>query len=181
MVLTGAGASIEFGAPSTAKLTKTIKEKVCTDKCMRHCGGDRAYLEINKTLADYLQDGADTVNFKHIYHCAQELLFTFEPTLGAVNEYRPILQPIIERRCAIDENALRTLVRRMAEFIFAELSAVCEKPKQSLDPLAKFIEKLRADHITRIYTTNYDDFLWQAAPDHVHWFSSCIEPRPQTL
>ena len=181
LVLTGAGASIDFGAPSTAKLTKIIKKNVCADKYMQHCGGNHAYLEINKTLTDYLQDGADTVKFEHIYHCAQELLFTFEPTLGAVNEYRPILQPFIERRCAIDENALRTLVRRMAEFIFAELSAVCEKPTQNLDPLANFIEKLRADQIARIYTTNYDDFLLQAAPDLYTGFHPAPMPSPKSF
>ena len=53
----------------------------------------------------------------------------------------------------------------MAKFIFDELSAVCKKPAKDLKPLAKFVTKLRRDHVTRMYTTNYDDFLLQAAPD----------------
>ena len=165
LVLVGAGASLEFGAPSTDKLTGTIETKVRTNKWMQCCGGASTYSKISETLANYLQDGADAVTFEHIYHCAHELLFTFEPTPKAVNEYRPILVPFIKRRIETDENALQELVRAMAEFIFAEISAVCEDPKTSLEPLTEFLDNLRVDHITRIYTTNYDDFLWQAAGD----------------
>lgn len=165
MVLTGAGASLEFGAPCTAKLTKAIEKRVRADEWMQDCGGDRAYLEILAFLQDYLQDGDRAVNFEHVFHCAHELLFTFQPTLGAVNEYRPILVPFIKRRFGSDEQSLMALVGHMAKFIFAELSIVCENPKTSLDPLENFLARLRKDHVTRIYTTNYDDFLLQAAPD----------------
>ena len=165
LVLVGAGASLEFGAPCTAKLTSAIERRVRADEWMRHSGGDRAYLEILAFLAGYLQGGAHAVNFEHLYHCAQELLFTFKPTLGAVNEYRPILVPFIKRRFGSDEQALRALVGHMAKFIFAELSTICENPETSLDPLGNFLARLRKEHVTRIYTTNYDDFLLQAAPD----------------
>jgi NAD-dependent SIR2 family protein deacetylase len=164
LIFTGAGASLDFGAPSTYALTKAIKSKVLTDEWMQQCGSDCAYLKIADVLADYFKGGAASVNFEHIYHCAHELLFTFEPTAGAVNEFRPVLQPFISRRIAFDELALTTLVSRMAELIFAELSAVCAAPKESLAPLTAFIAKVQRDHITRIYTTNYDDFLLQAAP-----------------
>ncbi len=50
LVLTGAGASLEFGAPGTAELTKSIETKVCADEWMRQCGGAHTYLEISKTL-----------------------------------------------------------------------------------------------------------------------------------
>ncbi len=143
---------------------------------MQQQGSDCAYLKIADVLAGYFQGGADSVNFEHIYHCAHELLSTFEPTAGTVNEFHPILQPFISRRIAFDEPALRALVNRMAEFIFAELSAVCETPAASLDPLAAFLAKLRVDHITRIYTTNYDDFLLQAAPDLCTGFDPAPSP-----
>ena len=165
LVLVGAGASLEFGAPCTAKLTSAIERRVRADEWMRHSGGDRAYLELLAFLAGYLQGGARAVNFEHLYHCAQELLFTFKPTLGAVNEYRPILVPFIKRRFGSDEQALRALVGHMAKFIFAELSTICENPETSLDPLGNFLARLRKEHVTRIYTTNYDNFLLQAAPD----------------
>ena len=177
LVLTGAGASLEFGAPSTDKLTETIETKVRADRWMQCCGGAGAYSKISETLAGYLQGGADAVTFEHIYHCAHELLFTFEPTPRAVNEYRPILVPFIKLRIEVDKQALRELVGDMAKFIFAEISTVCEEPKTSLDPLAAFLTKLREDHITRIYTTNYDDFLLQAAPDLYTGFDPASRPE----
>ena len=176
LILAGAGASLEFGAPSTTELTKAIETRVCADEWMQQCGGDHAYLQISQTLADYLEGGEHAVNFEHIYHCAHELLFTFEPIPRAVNEYRPLLVPFITRRIAVEQQALRALVERMSEFIFAELSAVCEQPKTSLNPLAAFLAKLREHHITRIYTTNYDDFLLQAAPDLYTGFDSTPSP-----
>ena len=181
LVLAGAGASLEFGAPCTAKLTKAIETKVCADAWMQQYGGVRAYLEISKTLAGYLQGGAEAVNFEHVYHCAHELLSTFEPIPTAVNEYRPILVPFITRQIAFDEQALRALVESMAKFIFEELSAVCDNPEASLAPLTAFLAKLRKDHITRIYTTNYDDFLLQAAPDLYTGFDSAPSPDPKSF
>lgn len=38
LVLTGVGASLEFGTPGTAELTKSIETKVCADKWMQGCG-----------------------------------------------------------------------------------------------------------------------------------------------
>ena len=165
LILAGAGASIDFGAPSTAKLTSNVEARVLADKWMRNCGGDRAYREIHESLKGYLHDGRCAVNFEHIYHCAHELLFTFEPSVGAVNEYRPLLVPFIQRQFSAVEDELRALVERMAKFIFEELSSVCDRPTRSLAPLAAFVAKIRKDHVIRIYTTNYDDFLLQAAPD----------------
>ena len=181
LVLTGAGASLEFGAPSTAKLTEAIETRVCADAWMQQCGGARAYLEIGKTLAGYLQGGAEAVNFERIYHCAHELLSTFEPIPRAVNEYRPLLVPFVTPRIAVDEQALRALGERMTEFIFAELSMVCENPTVNLDPLSAFLAKLREDHVTRIYTTNYDDFLLQAAPDLYTGFDPNPSPDPKSF
>lgn len=70
MMLAGAGASLEFGAPSTARLTKVIGQKVGNDPWMRNCGGDHTYREIFNVLARYLKGGACAANFEHVYHCA---------------------------------------------------------------------------------------------------------------
>lgn len=132
---------------------------------MQKYAGDATYREILKTLAGYFQGGSGFVNFEHIYHCAQELLSTFKPIPHTVNEYRPILQPFINRPVATNRRALRALVESMAKFIFEELSRVCDDPKTDLGLMTHFLDKLRQRHITRIYTTNYDDFILQAAPD----------------
>ena len=85
LVLAGAGASIDFGAPSTDELTDSIEAKLLFDPLMRDCGGDRAWTEIRDTLSEYFEDGLDSamcpvgVNFEHIYHCAHELIFAFKP------------------------------------------------------------------------------------------------------
>lgn len=176
MVLIGAGASLEFGVPSTAELTKNIGQKVKDDPWMKKCGGDQAYRKIFNTLSQHLKGGNHEVNFEHIYHCAHELSLTFKPTPGAFNEYRPILQPFICRRIQINQQALQALVKRMAEFLFEELSESCKNPIAELDLLSSFLQKLRKDHITRIYTTNYDDLLLQAACDLYTGFDS--EPSP---
>ena len=180
LILTGAGASLAFGAPSTARLTRCVERKLLADDWMRRAGGDRAWCLIKDTLDPYLKDfrdgvpSADVVNFEHIYHCAHELLSTFEPTPGAAREFRPILVPFVDRRFRIDSTALNALVSRIGEFIFAEMSAVCERPSR-LAPLSAFLAKVRADYVTRAYTTNYDDFLLQAAPDLYTGFAA--DPR----
>ena len=179
LILAGAGASVDFGAPSTAALTKNIKKRVLDDAWMKDCGGDRAYQEIHDFLTRYLLGGACEVNFEHVYHCAHELLFTFQPDPGAANEYRPLLVPFIERRFTADERALQALATRIEEFIFAKLATVCDKPEHSLESLTTFVSRLRMDHVTRIYTTNYDDLLLQAAPDLYTGFEPALSPEPK--
>ena len=181
LVVMGAGASIEFGAPSTAELTQHVHEGLVNSEAISQFGADQAYQRINDTLASYLRGGQTAVTFEHVYHCAQEILATtFEPTPGAVNEYRPILYPFVGRWAALnEEDALRALVRYLPEIIFSKLSAASDRPKASLKPLSHFIERLRQDHVTRIYTTNYDDFVLQAAPDLYNGFDSSGGAEPQ--
>ncbi len=179
LVLVGAGASLDFGAPSTSKLTETVKAKVLTDEWMRHCASDSAYRTIDSNLAGYLRDGASAVNFEHIFHCAHELLSTFEPCRGAVNEFRPLLHPFVLRQVSVDKTALEALVRRMGDFIFETISEACAVPSAQLDPLTAFLAKLRLGHITRIYTTNYDDFFLQASPDLYTGFDRAFSSEPK--
>lgn len=165
LVLLGAGAALDFGAPSTGQLTDLIGKRISADGDMKRCRGDQAYLEIRRTLADYYKDGCRAAHFERIYHCAHELLANFDLSPDAENDFRPTLFPFIERHIKADNLALLELVRRMATFIYRELSAACRSSKTSISPLSAFIQRLREDHVIRIYTTNYDDFLWQAADD----------------
>lgn len=165
LLLLGAGAALDFGAPSTPRLTELVGERISTDGDMQLCGGDQAYLEISRTLTNYYKDGDRAAHFERIYHCAHELLANFDFTPGAENDFLPVLFPFMERKIHFNNIALKELVRRMASFIYAELSSACKSPTNSIFPLSNFLEKLRQDHLIRIYTTNYDDFLWQAADD----------------
>ena len=99
LVIAGAGAALEYGAPSTSKLTELVRKKIRADDVMRLFGADQACRRIDETLSAYLVGGSDAVNFEHIFHCAQELLSnTFKPTPGAVNEFRPITRAWLATR-----------------------------------------------------------------------------------
>ncbi len=64
---------------------------------------DWALLEIKHALGHYFEGGLDAVNFEHIYHCAHELLWTFPPSAGTVNEFRPVLLPFLKRKLTATE------------------------------------------------------------------------------
>ena len=183
LVIAGAGAALEFGAPSTSDLTEIVREKISTNDVMRRFGCDQACRRIDETLSDYLVCGSEAVNFEHIFHCAQEILAnTFEPTAGAFNEFRPILYPFVGRWVALnEETALTELVRRIPDVLFAELSAASDSPKVPLARLAGFLDFLRETYVTRIYTTNYDDFILQAAPDLYHGFDPAPGGGPRSF
>lgn len=165
LVVLGAGASLEFGAPSTRKLTQRLEKRLLADDWMMHCGGAKAWTEIREGLGGYLDGGPAEVHFEQIYHCAHELAYAFDPTAGAVNAFRPLLKPFLERRFEADERALRALCGRISDFIFEEMMDARAAPALPLDGLGQFIATLRRSHVTRIYSTNYDDFALQAAPD----------------
>ncbi len=165
VVLFGAGASLEYGAPCTAKLTETIKRQVLANRGMQALGADAVYMMIEKTLRNYLVKPG-VVHFEQIFHCAHELIYSFKPDVSAYDEFRPILAPFLCRRFLDDQMAFKALVSFMAEVIFKEVSACCRGSPLpiSLTPLKAFIEELCRDHVTRLYTTNYDDFPLQAVP-----------------
>ena len=183
LVIAGAGAALEFGAPSTSDLTEVVRKRASTDDVMRDFGSDQACRRIDETLSAYLVGGSGAVNFEHIFHCAQEILAnTFEPTTGAVNEFRPILYPFVGRWVAVnEETALTQLVRHIPEFLFSELSTASDNPRIPLAPLEGFVDFLRETYMTRIYTTNYDDFILQAAPDLYHGFDSTPGAGPRSF
>jgi len=194
LVLMGAGASVGFGAPSTACLTKSIEERILADRLAKEYKADYAWFKIKSELTKYYReeshpyyDYQNIVNFEHIYHCAHELVSTFELTLpnavgyGPDNlryprgpvavKYRPVLVPFIERRTNTTKQSLQVLIQHIVDSIQEKISTACKNPKENLDLLRKFIEKLQENYITRIYTTNYDNFILQASPDLYTGFS----------
>lgn len=181
LVLVGAGASVEFGVPATVPFTHELEAMILADEYLQQTGGAKAYLEIRDALAGYFTNGASDVNFEQIFHCAHELLFMFEPSGGVVNASRPLLTPFVTRQFAADERALRSLLHEMTGKIYAKVSQACAVPDRPLIPLARFIARLRSQYITRIYTTNYDDFLHQAAPDLGTGFTPATPDAPGTF
>ena len=66
VILLGAGASVEYKAPSTAEITDKIEREVMADDYMKMIGGDKAFVTIKDTLAGYLYKPG-IVNFEQIY------------------------------------------------------------------------------------------------------------------
>ncbi|MBY5690342.1 hypothetical protein HFO41_16140 [Rhizobium leguminosarum] len=178
VLLFGAGASVEYKAPSTVAITAKIERQVMADDWMKACGGDTAYQAIKNRLQSYLQR-PDDVNFEQIYHCAHELSYSFPHTEGAMNEFRPLLPAFTTLTEPLDARALRALCGKITDVIYSQFSAACYGNPLSLAPLSAFIEKIRRTHITRIYTTNYDDFILQAAPDLYTGFANVAAAGPQ--
>jgi hypothetical protein len=161
LVLFGAGASIEYGAASTAGLTADIEQEVLNDGYLMSVGGDVAYDTVKNALGSYLNEGG---NFEQIYHCIHELS-TLLPTPGAVDEYRPLLAPFVSGPLVGQRDALAPLAHKIIEVIYRQSSSWCTSPKVPLDPLREFIDGLIAEGPTRIYSTNYDDFVLQSRFD----------------
>jgi len=161
VVLLGAGASIEYGAPCTTKLTSNIEAAVVADPWMQHNGSDAAYGKIKTALQSYLTKPSD-VNFEHIYHCTHELIYAHAPTRGAVNQYRPLMYPFFDNNTGLSKEAVRQLAQKMVAEIFSQISACCAAGSHDKTPLSNFISMLKTNYVTRMYTTNYDDFILQA-------------------
>jgi hypothetical protein len=102
LVLFGAGASIEYGAPSTTDLTEIIGREVAADRYMKHTGGDAAYLKVRDTLAGYLMG---VVNFEQNLPLRSRA-DPWEPTPGAVDEYRPLMKPFLANSSGLDRSTL---------------------------------------------------------------------------
>ena len=173
LVIAGAGAALDFGAPSTQELTEILLQKINSDKTMQHFGSDIACKLIHDTLSAYFDCDSQYITFEHIFHCAQQILaITSEPTTGTANEFKPILYPFLRQKEEfMSADALSVLVKRLPDLLFSELSKASDNPTISLTQLASFLELLQTRYITRIYTTNYDDFILQAAPNLYHGFS----------
>ena len=164
VLLLGAGSAIDFGAPSTWKLTEEIENFLNSYDGYLADEVRDAYKFINEKLKAYLKS-PDDVNFEHIYHVTHELLK--RPNLvgaGTVNEYRPLMHPFLRPEREFPEIVLKTLAEKITEAIFLKMSEVSRDGKD-IDVMTGFIQDLRQKHVTRIFTTNYDDFILQAAPD----------------
>lgn len=167
VILLGAGASLEYGAPSTPSLTDEIRAKVLNDPVMQKFGSADAYKMIEDRLKTYLVKPG-VVHFEQIFHCAHELAYSFEPITGAFDNFMPILVPFLERKFPDTQQALRSLASFMAEAIFETIAERCAKPQCSLVPLSNFLNSMRDQFCTRIYSTNYDDFPFAGRSQPLH-------------
>jgi hypothetical protein len=71
---------------------------------------------------------------------------------------------------------LVALAHKIIEIVYREATDCCASPKVALDPLRDFLAGLFAAGRTRIYSTNYDDFVLQAVPGLYTGFSGPADP-----
>jgi hypothetical protein len=104
-----------------------------------------------------------------------ELAF-LSPTPGAVDEFKPLLAAFVSDNSGLSRESLVALAHKIIEIVYREASDCCASPKVALDPLRDFLAGLFAAGRTRIYSTNYDDFVLQAVPGLYTGFSGPADP-----
>lgn len=173
VVLLGAGASVEYGIPSTVGFGGLIDRFVAKDPFCCSKKGDRVYQSVKMLLTNYYrnalevrpdrshQQAAKLAHFERIYHILHELA-GFRATPGAASKFMPVMLAFLNHRRPYPEGALEAASSAMTRAIYTIVSRRCERPRQSLAPLSAFFKTLEMSYVPRVYTTNYDDFVWQA-------------------
>ena len=75
------------------------------------------------------------------------------------------MYPLLSDIIGLSKAALDALCGKIVDVIYREVSQSCGNNPLELGPLRNFIEFLRSQYVTRLYTTNYDDLIVQAVPD----------------
>ena len=160
LLLVGAGASVEYGIPTTIGLGHLIEEALLSDSYCRESGGTDAYLYVKQQLLGYYQDKGEA-HFERIYHVLHEMS-AMQLIPNAVPRFRPVMHPFIRVEKEFSWTALRAAAQAMLRAIYSEVSKASESPRVPLEALASFLSSLGDRFLPRIYTTNYDDFFEQA-------------------
>lgn len=160
LVIMGAGASVEFGIPITAKFGNLIDAAVTADRFCVAEGGAAAYLDIRDKLRTYY-GVPEEAHFERIYHVLHELS-ELRVTPGAVSRFRPVMSPFLGEAVSYTDRALKAARRAVLEVIYKTVTQACDKPAVPLKPMSDFFEALETRYLPRVYTTNYDDFVGQA-------------------
>lgn len=174
IIILGAGASVEYGIPTTMNLTELIEKDICDDDWMKLNEFYTTYKFIKDELSAYLTSPS-SVHYENIYHCIHELLHLSPKVVGGTDRFRPLLRPFLQNNTGIEKRTLRNLERKILGSIFSVISGLCEKPTNSLLPLREFLTSISEKFTTRIYSTNYDDLPIQAIGNH-NYFNTGFTP-----
>ncbi|KFX63337.1 hypothetical protein A8H39_18675 [Paraburkholderia fungorum] len=163
VVIVGAGASVEYGIPITAKFGALIDQAIQADPYCVHVDGAAAYLDVKQKLTAYY-NSTDEAHFERIYHAMHELS-VLRTTPGAVPKFLPVMYPFLGGSVPYKTDALNAACQTMLAFIYRHVSAICDRPACSVAPFGIFFERMSQQYVPRVYTTNYDDFVGQATGD----------------
>ncbi|WP_145915372.1 SIR2 family protein [Geobacter anodireducens] len=171
-MLLGAGASIEYGVPSTPQLTEQLEVKILNDCWVLHNKADETYKLIRNTLKSFLINPGGE-HFEQIYHVIDELSqASYVVQTSAFDEFRYLIQPFIEikNNGILDSAKLTALGQRYLYYVYEIISKACDTPAFSVAPFSNFLNNMTSAHTLRIYSLNYDDYVLQAKPDLYNGF-----------
>jgi SIR2-like protein len=175
-VLVGSGASIEFGVSGVKDLTRALNDRTRADEYARYVGADAALDTIIAKLKTLYADPAE-VNFERIYHVANRLMQHARNPDQALPEFKPILHPFMAALPPeFDERRLRALERAYVKHLFAIIAE--ESALADVSAIKTFVDQLQTAYLPRIYSLNYDDLFWRAAPDLLTGFGRVPGPNP---
>lgn len=175
LILLGAGASVEYGLGATGWFGDEIEKRLRANEYCVKSGGLRAFLRVRRALkAYYGKDHQGEAHFERIYHALHELAELVHPVNGAVPRYKPVLKAFLQLKRVYEPivpNAVAgtrdfdAACQAMIEAIYDIASKASDTLEKPIDNFASFFASMRQEYVVRTYTTNYDDFALQAAPD----------------
>ncbi len=180
VVFIGAGASIDFGVPSTEDVYTHIKKSFEKDEC----SGENFAIEILDAIEETLQTyykNKRSINFESIFHVLTELgshkFLTDDKTL---DNFRPIdksYKKLEDRFHKYTYEHIYFVERKYIEFVnklFIEKSISFSQNKNK-KYLKSFIESLITNFETKIFSLNYDTLPLQCNEKFYTGFTECGE------
>ena len=171
-MILGAGSSIEYGVPSTPKLTDQLENRILNDEWVLYKKADETYKLIRNTLKSFLINPGGE-NFEQIFHVIDELSqASYVVGKSAFDEFRYLLQPFIEikENEILSHSKLTALGQKYLYYLYQIVSEACDSPEISVDAFSEFLNKITRVHTLRIYSLNYDDYVLQAKPNLYNGF-----------
>lgn len=160
LIVVGAGASVDYGIPITSLFTNDITEKINSSEYYKERGIAEVYNYVKDTLESYYKNVGDA-HFERIYHALHEL-YAHHYIDGAISKFSPVMVPFFEKQHKFTQLQILGAANAIIEIIYRKVSSVCDTSTIDLAPLKNFFDKVTQQYIPRVYTTNYDDFIYKA-------------------
>lgn len=193
VILVGAGASVEYGLPATDELSYRIDQEVraqlerkineSNDPSIKGYYENAlwCYNSIKNNLAYYYGDEKEA-HFERLYHAISESLQLIPLDSSALPRFKPMIQALANRKNCYDKNHLWVCSKEIIRTIYKQVELACSSSQNDLSSLKNFLSGLSSRFISRIYTTNYDNFFEKAT--NFEWVSgfnnsqeiSCFDP-----
>ncbi len=170
LIVGGAGASIEFGFPSTFDIHENLKSAAQSNFPLVRDQKQNLYCYIYDEISKYWSGLGRRPDFEDALFAIYELAATypagqFTGVIGAFVERHPFPEIIrAGQRKLVDSNVLRHLGAHLVDAILSDFRRRCKTPRVNAAKLQDLMDALASEFEISIVTTNYDDLLYRAAP-----------------